>query len=117
MWRLFPKTWFRSQGRQGPEIAKATRELEAQWSDLLAAASARAMKRETITGEEAVALLPTLLPSLAREIRRGWHTYNSVGDSDFVPALQRLRATMDPDSLARFFEGVDKALLACSRKS
>jgi hypothetical protein len=41
----------------------------------------------------------------------------TVRDPDFVPALEKLRERMDRDLPARFFDSVDKALLACSKKA
>jgi hypothetical protein len=40
-----------------------------------------------------------------------------VRDPDFVPALEKLRERMGRDLPARFFDSVDKALQACSKKA
>jgi hypothetical protein len=81
MWRLFPQSWFRSQGRDGPEMAVAAEKFENQWRDSLTSTMAQVMKRETVSVEEAVVLLPTLdtaiLLSLDRAMRRGWRSYYS----------------------------------------
>ena len=81
MWRLFPKSWFRSQGRDGPEMAVAAEKFENQWRDSLTSTMAQVIKRETVSVEEAVVLLPTLdteiLLSFDRAMRRGWRSYHS----------------------------------------
>jgi|HubBroStandDraft_1064217.scaffolds.fasta_scaffold01793_12 HEAT repeat protein len=81
MWRLFPKSWFRSQGRDGPQMAVAAESFENQWRDLLTHTLAQVMGRETLSVEEAVTLLPTLdtaiLLSFDGTMRRGWHSYYS----------------------------------------
>jgi HEAT repeat protein len=63
-------------------------------------------------------LKQAILDSLNGEFHGDWmlEAAEIASDPDFVPALERLRATMDRDLPARFFESVDKALLACARK-
>jgi hypothetical protein len=81
MWRLFPKSWFRSQGRDGRQMAAAAESFENQWRDLLTGTLAHVIGWETLSVEEGVTLLPTLdtaiLLSFDRAMRRGWHSYNA----------------------------------------
>jgi HEAT repeat protein len=64
-------------------------------------------------------LKQAILDSLNGEFHGDWmlEAAEAVRDPDFVPALEKLRETMDRDLPARFFDSVDKALLACGRKA
>jgi HEAT repeat protein len=61
-------------------------------------------------------LKQAILDSLNGEFHGDWmlEAAEIVRDPEFVPALRNLRATMDPGLPSRFFESVDKALLACA---
>jgi hypothetical protein len=62
-------------------MAIAAEKFENQWRESLTSTVAQVMKRETVSVEEAVVLLPTLhtaiLLSLDRAMRRGWRSYYS----------------------------------------
>lgn len=100
MWRLFPKSWFRSQGRDGPEMAVAAEKFENQWRDSLTSTMAQVLKRETVSVDEAVVLLPTLdtaiLLSFDRAMRRGWRSYYSEYPSrGRAPTLTQISEPME----------------------
>jgi hypothetical protein len=64
-------------------------------------------------------LKQAILDSLNGEFHGDWmlEAAEIVGDPDFVPALEKLRATMNHDLPVRFLDSVDKALFACGRKA
>lgn len=64
-------------------------------------------------------LKQAILDSLNGDFHGDWmlEAAETMRDPDFVPALEKLRERMDRDLPARFFDSVDKALLACSRKA
>lgn len=64
-------------------------------------------------------LKQAILDSLNGDFHGDWmlEAAETVRDPDFVPALEKLRERMNRDLPARFFDSVDKALLACGRKA
>jgi hypothetical protein len=81
MFSLFPKSWFRSQGRDAARMAKAVDTLKTEWRHSLATALAQVTKADGLTPEEAPIGLHSLdfakLLSLDQALRRGpWWTFD-----------------------------------------
>jgi hypothetical protein len=94
MWRLFPKSWFPSQGRNGSAMAVAAEQFAMKWPEYLVAALSEVLDRDDLSVEEAMALLPSLdtkdLLSVDRAMRHSWRLNSDIPNRARPPSVTPL---------------------------